>query len=409
VDPRERRRWPSVAAAILAFAVAGVVLSGCAGSSTPKTSTPKPADNAAAPIGSGVISGTFVTRQGVALRKVSFDQVGKSCTDGDLPPPDSVAESSDSAWCVESYGTLDKPDAIATFKYDIVTPAGAATGYFIQGRSKVPFAGQSEESCTVYNLKQSDPPANAPYTCVATWADPDYRTSYDPKPHWEIKMKPTVVLPLNTPDDRDAVITLLNQYCTAGQSDQCSYTATSQKVTSAPRDEWQLYGQTFSNCSDRNGAPFKLMVSRKLSWSDSLDISVHAEAKVFGVLKAGADVAYSHEVTAEYEIAQTYSVTVEYKHSAGYYIQPGYLEITGDFQLLTPADIKLVKGFTAHLPLGNEYSPPGHPELKFEPAVVRAMDLGIDTACGPGGTLKHPKPGSPPPAGAKDLGPAKPA
>jgi hypothetical protein len=222
-------------------------------------------------------------------------------------------------------------------------------------------------------------------------------------------MKPTVVLPLDTPDDRDAVIKVLNQYCTAGQSDACSYTAKSQKVTSAPRDEWQLYGQTFSNCSDPKGAEFKLMVSRKLSWSDSLETTVHAQAELYGVFKAGADVAYRHDVAAEYEIAQEYTISVEYKHSAGFYIQPGYLEITGDFQLLSPDDIKVVKGFTAHLPLGNEYSPPGHPELKFEPAVVRAMDLGTDSACGPGGTLKHPKPGTPPPAGAKNLGPAKPA
>jgi hypothetical protein len=148
------------------------------------------------------------------------------------------------------------------------------------------------------------------------------------------------------------------------------------------------------------------LISRKLSWSDSLDVSVHAEAKLFGVFKTGVDVGYRHEVAAEYEISQEYETPVEYKHTVAFYIQPSYLELTGDFTLTNAVDIKLIKNFTVRLPLGTEYSPPGHPELKYEPAVVHSVDLGESKSCRPRGGQKL-RPGSPPPPGAQNLGPAK--
>jgi len=206
-------------------------------------------------------------------------------------------------------------------------------------------------------------------------------------------------------------VQLLTQHCIAGvQTPECTYKAASQEVQAAPRSEWLLYGQPYANCTTKPSALYSLDIERTLSWEDSVGVKVGGGARFGEIIKASVDVEYKHKVAAEYSIKQTYHAEVDYRKLVGFYIQPGYLRITGDFVVTTGTALYSVKNFTIHLPLGQEYSPPGHPELRFEPAIVYSVEIG-DAACSSTGTsgdgTVELHPGTPPPSGAVIVGRAQ--
>ena len=209
------------------------------------------------------------------------------------------------------------------------------------------------------------------------------------------------------PAQVDDAIRLLNEHCKDAHTPLCTYKATKQEVMSAARDDWLLYGQPYGNCATEHGARYELEVKKTLEWSDSIKTSVKAGFDI-EVVKGGVEVEYQHKITASYEVSQTYEMEVPFQKVGGFFIQPGYLEITGDFQLYGNDATYLIKNATIQLPLGQEYKPQGR-DLVIEPAIIHGMVLGDDKDCVTGATsnFKSLAPGSAPPADAVDLGPAQ--
>lgn len=351
------------------------------------------------------ISGLIAVPSNVELKRFYVDR-GQTevCTNPAQDLPETV--SGQSSWCVEVRDHDSYPDSRIVFYYEILKRVGDKwqnTGEYMDGYAKVPYVGENQLSCVIKNREtNADAGVASPYTCSYNWADSNPH-SVDPQPHWTISAKPTV----NVTDPQQAV-DLLTKNCKAGhQTPECSYTATSQKVEAAPKDEWQLYGQPYANCSTKPSAPYSLEVEHKLSWEDSIAVKVGVEAEVIPeIVKASVDVEYKHKVGAEYSIKQSYHAEVEYRKLVGFYIQPGYLAIEGNFVVTTQSAVYRIDNFTLHLPLGEEYSPKGHPEVKIEPAVIYSVEIG-DASCsssGSSGVVHELHPGTPPPSGAVVLG-----
>ncbi len=350
------------------------------------------------------ISGLVTVGKGLRLERWYVDESGDtSCTDPGGTDLDPYVLSSNS-WCLES-----NANTRIIFYYEIDTWDGSTwrdTGYYIDGYAFVPLSGANVVSCTIkLRHTRQDTGTSSPYTCSVAWADSDPHST-DPQPHWNIGAKPTTEV-----TDPTQAVDLLNRYCKAGQQNpQCTYKAASQEVMVAPKSAWQLYGQPYANCVDEKGAPYSLEVSRELSWEDSISGKVKAQFDI-GVVEATVEAAYSHKIGAKYAIKQVYRTTVPYGKTVGFYIQPGYLQITGDFLLATADNIYSIKGFTMDFPLAEEYSPPQHPELKFEPAIIYTVVIGkaaCPSSAAGGGGAGQLTPGSPPPAGAVVSGQAEP-
>jgi hypothetical protein len=335
-------------------------------------------------------------------KKAGDGSVAKTCTDPSSELKTEYLTAGSYPFCLEAYQESNTGETRLVAYYDIYSSSGQSTGYYVDMYAKVPFAGANELACTVKKKGESSPPPTSPYLCTYGWGDSNPH-SIDPQPHWTIAMKPTV----EVTDDNTAV-ELLNAHCSSNQTPECSYKATSQEVQKAPKTDWLLYGQPYGNCTTKPDEPYSLGIDRSLGWQDSIQVKVSAKFSI-GPVQAEVDAQYKHSVTAKYDIKQTYGTRVKYLKIVGFYIQPGYLRITGDWLVTTADAIYSIKNFTLHLPLGTEYSPPGHPELKFEPSVIYSVEVG-DATCAQGGKAQPTSdlaPDSPPPDGSVVLGQAK--
>jgi hypothetical protein len=292
--------------------------------------------------------------------------------------------------------------------YEIYAPPGSAsgsakdTGYYVDMYAFVPYVGKNDINCIIKRKDSNAPPLVSPYACAYNWTDADPH-SVDPQPHWKLTAKPQVDV-----TDLDQAVGLLNAHCSAEQTPECGYKATSQQVEKAPRSDWQLYGVPYQNCNVKPDEPHSLSIDRSLSWSDSIQVKTSAKFNL-GPVTAEIDAQYKHTVTAKYDIKEVYGTKVAYHKLVGFYIIPGYLRITGDWLVTTMDTVYSIKDFTMRLPLGSEYSPPEHPELHFEPAIITSVEI-ADADCPSGGAAIPPSSlpqGSPPPAGAVVTGPEK--
>ena len=339
-----------------------------------RTSTPSPAIPAG--VGSSKsytlgIQGSIGSGIGVPellLAKKDFCQCGNRDTEEVRPLP----------------GIVPSGTTLGGFGYNTPFPSlGAAeltfwykldgTPYQVKGYALVTVLGEPSKSCEI--LKgPSTVSDDSPYICTVTFTSDKHG---DPQPAWRVEKKP--VTPVLDPEQQAQ---LLTDNCGAGQP-ECTYKATSQTVLQAPKSMWQIYGSPHANCNSKGGEPHVVETDHEISYENSISVKVGAKFDI-KVVKAEVEVEYQHAVTESYTFKERHTQTVEFGRVGAFYLQPGYVEITGDFTIVKRDVVYAINGVTFDLPLGREVRPNNEGPV-VDPMIVRSVDLGAAN-CGSRGT-----------------------
>ena len=304
--------------------------------------------------------------------------------------PQSVEPSSSRSGCFQQEGLLHV-DAETEFAYKIND-----SKYVVWGFSKVPLVGKNELRCEIRPTGSDSNTTASPYgvTCEFKETSPQ---SYNPQPRFTVFRKPTTEV-----TDRARAIELLYGNCTGGQP-HCSFVASSQKVLPAPQSTWQLWGAAQANCISKPTEPHTIGDSHTIAWTDTIGIKASGKFDV-KVVEVAVEASYQHAITDSYTYTESHTQNIPYGRVGAFYLQPGYVEITGDFLISTAKENLSIKNITFDLPLGEDFHPQGGgPAVKK--VVVHSMDIG-DAGCTSDGpmALRSLAAGSPPPPGAVVMG-----
>jgi hypothetical protein len=125
------------------------------------------------------------------------------------------------------------------------------------------------------------------------------------------------------------------------------------------------------------------------------------------VVEATVEANYQHTITDSFQYQESHTQYVPFGRVGAFYLQPGYLEISGDSLISTRDTNYAIKNITFELPLAQQYKPE-HGGPTVVPVVLWSMDLG-DANCNQGrleSAAVSFKPGSPPPPDAVVLEPS---
>jgi hypothetical protein len=332
---------------------------------------------------------TITTDSTVALRRQTHSETeGKvSCGGADTEAPTAIGRSSTGSFCFQ-VGQLTHPDAETQVNYQINDSTDV-----LWFHSKVPFLGNNVVDCEIRKNGSDRVSTTTPFGCSVRWTA-DGGSGNNPKPKISVFQKPTEVV-----TDLAQARRLLNDNCGANQP-QCTYHADKQRVVAAPRSQWRLYGSTQTNC-DSPEEPDEHEVSQKqvISWSDTFGIKGGVKFSI-AVVKAEVEIEYEHSIEEAHEFQEKHIQRVPYGKTVGFYLQPGVLNIVGDFLVALPDKVYSIKDFAFDIPLSGDYQPRGG-----GPRIVETNVIGMawDADCRGIQTPAPREPGSPPPADAKRI------
>jgi hypothetical protein len=331
---------------------------------------------------------TITTDASVALRRQTHSETaGRSnCGGADTEAPVTIGRSSTRSFCFQANG-LGNLDAETEVRYEINDSQDV-----LWFHSKVPLIGDNKLDCEI-RKNQSDSLSTAtPYGCSIQWMA-DGGHGVDPRPKISVFQKSTEVV-----TDVAKARQLLNDNCAAHQP-WCSYHADKQQVIAAPRSQWRLYGSTQTNCDNPDEAD-EHEVSQKqvISWADTFGVKTGTKFNI-GLVKAEVELEYEHSIEEAHEFEERHIQHVPYGKTVGFYLQPGVLNIVGDFVVALPEKVYEIKDFAFDIPLSGDYQPRGG-----GPRIVETNVIGM--AWNANCELQAPaprEPGSPPPADATTM------
>jgi hypothetical protein len=248
----------------------------------------------------------------------------------------------------------------------------------------VPFVGANELNCTIRKKNSNDDVTKtSPYSCTVSWGDPDPH-SIDPQPHWTVQAKPvtTVDATTATPGAVAAAQKDILDTCGLGLG-TCKADTTNQTIFQVPQGPgWTIIGKPYVNGTNKP-VPYEYDDGWKLSWKDTFKVGADYDfSKTFPLvgLKISAD--YSHTWASEADSHLKYRMDVDPNHIGIFYLQPGYLAVTGNFTISFPDKVEFVKNITVNYPLSGPYYPNGDIQKAIPPGVVIACNLpaGASTA-----------------------------
>ena len=283
------------------------------------------------------------------------------CTDPHAPIPEYVPAAAPNNFCYESKAGASHivaPQSRIVFYYEIYSSPSQDSGDYLDGYAFVPAVGKNELSCTIVNRTTEKVDPNAPYTCSTSWGDSNPH-SIDPQPHWVLTQKPTVVVDGET-DPVDKVKAAMKDVldtCGHGLSN-CTADATNQKVFKVPEGAgWRVLGKPYVN-GTKDKVTYEYKDGWKLSWKDSLKFEAEYDfSKTFPKLGFKISSAYEHVWGSEANSELTYRMTIEPGDIGVFFLQPGYLAVTGNFQVVYPDKVEIVKNVTINYPLSDTYKP----------------------------------------------------
>jgi hypothetical protein len=321
----------------------------------------------------------------LTLLNHSESQDTGNCGGADTQPPSKIQPQSNADYCFQVTSILHA-DAETDFTYAI-----DGSPDVLWGHSKVPFTRPNTLDCQIRNKDTNQQDQKSRYTCSVEWRA-DGGAGENPRPHISVAQKPAVEV-----TDVDQARKILDNNCGAGQT-QCTYKASKQQIIAAPQSQWRAYGTAQTNC-DSKVEPDEHEVGQKqtISWSDTFGITGGAKFNI-AIVKADVQVSYEHHIEESHEFSERHTQKVPYGKTVAFFLQPGVLDITGDFLVYTPTAVYSIKNFTFDIPLNGTYQPPGG-----GPPIQQTNVLGMswDHDCSPGAKAgAHVHAGDPPPANA---------
>jgi len=283
------------------------------------------------------------------------------CTNPRAPISDYVPAGAPSNFCYESAAGADHiiaPQSRIVFYYEIYSGPTQDTGDYLDGYSFVPAVGKNELSCTIVSRTTGKPDVNSPYVCSVSWGDSNPH-SIDPQPHWVLTQKPTVVVDGGT-DPVDKVKAAMKDVLdTCGRGlPNCTADATNQTVFKVPEGAgWRVLGKPYVN-GTKDNVEYEYKDGWRLSWKDSLKFEAEYDfSKVIPKLGLKVSTAYEHVWGSEASSGLTYRMTIQPGEIGVFFLQPGYLAVTGNFEVVYPEKVEIVKNVTINYPLSDTYKP----------------------------------------------------
>ena len=263
--------------------------------------------------------------------------------------------------------------------------------FILWGYTKVPFAGANVVKCQIRPSASTAEVLDSPYTCSCEFTS----SGYNPKPRFKVSRKPTKQV-----TDRDERIRLLNEHCGAGQP-ECTFSSAAQSVKAATESKWVMMGAPHANCLTKPSEPHTITKSQTISWSDTIGAKVAGKFSI-KVVEMTVEANYSHSITESNTYSESHTQNVPFGRVGAFYLQPGYLEISGDFFISTRESNLEIKNATFTLPLKNDYRTQSGDLVHA--VFVHSTDLG-DAQCkgGKASAKLALRKSGPPPAGASEM------
>ena len=430
-QPPGGRAWTSRSAWAVGIAVAvglaligvgvGTRLSGAASQSAAlqvSNSVPTPVSNSVNPgtsggppptvqLGSNIacysaIDGVLDVKDGVPHLDLVRTTKSKEATQL-TAPPDPGNSSDHFRYCTEAkFANSFAQDTTVDFWYQMSRPANT-TKLFVRGHAQqaATFVGGRSESCQILKESADGGVTNvSPYDCVASWRGDRGGLA---EPTFTVSKKTATTVDLTTAESQQRAADLIKAHCNIGGGPDCTYTATKQSITAAPREEWYLVGSTLPNCTAQL-APNSVTDSQVLSWQDQIGGKVSADFKFSDFFQLGVEANYRHSISASHTFSQTSGMQVTPGREGGFWKQLGQFLITGNFEVVDNGTLYQINNFTAFFPLDKDYVPDkNHPELSIKPGRLWALEFPV--TCPPTGAPPPALQGVAPQGGGSDVPP----
>ena len=328
---------------------------------------------------------TIAAGTGLDLKLASqtTTQASTNCGGGSTTPPTTVAAGESANFCFQS-GSVFHPDAETTFTYAIADSTDV-----LWAHSNVPLAGSNVVECQVRKNGTDKLDTRSLYACSVAWTA-DGGHGNNPKPKVSVFAKPTAEV-----TDINQARKILIDNCAAGQP-ECTYKSAKQQIVAAPQSQWRLYGSPQTNCNSKEPDKHIVADGQTISWKDTFGIKATAKFDL-KVVKAEVEGEYAHEIEEAHEFSEHHEQSVEYGTTAAFFIQPGVLDIVGDFLISTPDKVYSIKNFAFDIPISSQYNPPGGGTPIPQ---QRVISMSWPTDCSKPDAGPKVKQGDPPPLGA---------
>jgi hypothetical protein len=352
------------------------------------------------------VKSEIVTGVGVRLKLTQFkkeydgqDYSTIEKCEGYSEIPQEVSDGSSYTFC---YACMERDKGYDTgffFHYDILVPNGTGgwmpSGYWVDGATKVPMIGSRHLDCTIRRSGSMNPADGAPFSCGTSWTG----SGNTSQPHWKVTAKDVTVIDASYSANAERAAKLIGDNCQVFDTPRCFWTRTQKSSTFLPeRSDWQSLTNWADSCPPTDPKHLFVLTSKRnvqISWSDKVGGKISAQmgaeafvAKVKGTIEAN----YEHSITQTDRYGEGYQYTIPYNHRAALYLQHGFLEVSGDFSIITDNDRFLVKNAVFRFPLEKDVQVEGRGQ-----PVPRGVVQHVDIPC----SEKPPSDGAPPPARAK--------
>lgn len=359
-------------------------------------------------------AGQIITGQDVRLKLTKFqaEYAGKKfeqvrpCPDPQSNSiPSSVSNGRTENFCyqVESAftGSQAIPDTGFFFYYDIEVPGNTggwrSSGYYVDGATLVPFVGHNVIECSIKKSGGTKPVSGSPFRCETSWGNPGQ--NFDPQPHWKVTSNPVHVFDAKADPQRAAQ--LLEESCgdNVANTPQCSFDRTKTSVAFVPSDakDWTPLTSWDNSCPPSVDPNHLTTVhytqSTSISWSDTFGVKAGVKLKApGGIVEGSVEASYQHSVAQKVTYEEAHSWTIPFKLRGALYLAHGFLEVTGDFNIIHRSDLYIIKDASFQFPLSKDVQMGGRGQT-VRKAVVEHVTVPCDQ--------KPPANGAAPPADAK--------
>ena len=157
--------------------------------------------------------------------------------------------------------------------------------------------------------------------------------------------------PIKIVTDGAEKLDLVMNNCSLQQTDTCTWSATSQRAFAAPESQWVEMSAARNNCNSDEKVPVQTTISKTVAWTDSIGLKVSGGVKLVEVVTLSLEATYKHSVTESRTYSEQHTGYVPPGSIGQFFAQPGFVEVTGDFDVSRSDAIYKVQNATFTFPL----------------------------------------------------------
>jgi hypothetical protein len=220
--------------------------------------------------------------------------------------------------------------------------------YYMAGYVHVPHIGANQMSCKVQFRDRTDTDTS-PYTCSVAFESST--SGYRAKPKFTLSEKPVTEVTDST-DQVDLVNQYFTEYCSKGDFQRCTYTDL--KVQYYQTSPAEQVGRLQQNCTDTDHEyEVRWKTEHRETNSFGTKLKSQAGVSMAEVVKAsvGLELSYEHGWEDSVSFDETTRIKVPPGKTGGIYLSSGRSEVSGNFRLVGPDKIYLLKDVHVTYPL----------------------------------------------------------